>query len=78
MAEQRLKQEGGDVGRNIRRVRLEKGIGQTELVRLLQLEGVSMSRETLVKIERGTQHIQVSQLQGIKKVLGTTYDELLK
>lgn len=67
MAEQRLKQEGGDVGRNIRRVRLEKGIGQTELVRLLQLEGVSMTRETLVKIERGTQHIQVSQLRGIKK-----------
>ena len=78
MAEQRLKQEGGDVGRNIRRVRLEKGIGQTELVRLLQLEGVSMTRETLVKIERGTQHIQVSQLRGIKNVLGTTYDELLK
>ena len=37
-----------------------------------------MTRETLVKIERGTQHIQVSQLRGIKKVLGTTYDELLK
>lgn len=78
MAEQRLKQEGGEIGRNIRRVRLEKGIGQTELVRLLQLEGVSMTRETLVKIERGTQHIQVNQLRGIKKVLGTTYDELLK
>ena len=78
MAEQRLKQGGGDVGRNIRRVRLENGIGQTELVRLLQLEGVSMTRETLVKIERGTQHIQVSQLRGIIKVLGTTYDELLK
>ena len=75
MAEQRLKQEGGEIGRSIRRVRLEKGIGQTELVRLLQLEGVSMTRETL---ERGTQHIQVSQLRGIKKVLGTTYDELLK
>lgn len=78
MAEQRLKQEGGEIGRSIRRVRLERGIGQTELVRLLQLEGVSMTRETLVKIERGTQHIQVSQLRGIKKVLGTTYDELLK
>ena len=78
MAEQRLKQEGGEIGRNIRRVRLEKGIGQTELVRLLQLEGVSMTRETLVKIERVTQHIQESQLRGIKKVLGTTYDELLK
>ena len=42
-----------DIGWNIRCVRKEKGIGQTELVRMLQLENVDMTRETLVKIERG-------------------------
>ena len=52
--------------------------GQTELVGLLQLEGVSMTREALVKIERGAQHIQASQLRAIKHALGTTYDELLE
>ena len=37
-----------------------------------------MTRESLVKIERGIQHIQATQLRGIRDVLHTTYDELLK
>ena len=52
MGEQKIKQAGGEIGRNIRRVRLERGMGQTELVRRLQLDGVPMTRETLAKIER--------------------------
>lgn len=51
---------------------------QTDLVGLLQLEGVPMTREALVKIERGAQHIQASQLRAIKHALGATYDELLE
>ena len=76
--EQKIKQNEINIGQNIREIRLLRGIGQTELVRKLQLDGVAMTRETLVKIERGTQHIQASQLRGIKKALETTYDELLK
>lgn len=78
METQKIKQGKIHIGRNIRRVRLEKGIGQTELVRMLQLEGIEMTRETLVKIERGIQHIQAEQLRGIRDALGTRYDELLK
>ena len=74
--EQKIKQDIY-IGANIRRIRKEQGIGQTELVRLLQLEGVEMTRETLVKIERGIQHIQASQLRGIRDALNTTYDALL-
>ena len=74
--EQKIKQDSnGNIGRNIRK---SKGIGQTELVRLLDLQGISITRECLVKIERGVQHIQVEQLKAIKEELGTTYDELLK
>lgn len=76
--EQKIKQTGIDIGGNIRRVRKEKGIGQTELVRMLQLENVDMTREPLVKIERGIQHITGTQLRGIRDCLGTSYDELLK
>ena len=76
MEEQKIKQDIA-IGANIRRIRKEKKIKQVELVRLLQLEGVEMSRETLVKIERGTQHIRASQLQGIRDALHTTYDALL-
>ena len=42
--EQKIKQDEIHIGQNIRRIRLEKGIGQTALVRQLQLEGISMTR----------------------------------
>ena len=73
---QRIKQDIR-IGDNIRQIRKERGIGQTDLIRLLQLEGCDMTRECLVKIERCPQHIQASQLQTIKRVLNTTYDELI-
>ena len=76
--EQKIKQDEICIGRNIRRIRKEKKIGQTELAALLQLKDVAMTREALVKIERGIQHIQASQLKAIKDVLGTTYEELFR
>lgn len=79
MSDQKLKSDGTiNIGENIRAIRLKNNIGQTELVRLIQLEGVSITRETLVKIERGIQHIYISQLKAIRDVLDTSYDELLK
>lgn len=66
------------IGKNIRTIRKAKAIGQTELVRLLQLQGIDITRESLVKIERGIQHIYATQLRGIRDILQTTYDELLK
>ena len=51
--------------------------GQTDLVRILQIDGCDMTRECLVKIERCTQHIQASQLHAIKKALNTSYEELI-
>lgn len=76
--EQKIKQDEIFIGQNIRRIRKEKGMRQTELVALIQLENVPSTREALVKIERGIQHIQASQLRAIRNVLNTTYDELLK
>ena len=74
--------ENTNIGTNIRRIRKEKGIGQTELIQKIDLEEwdfeVNLTREALVKIERGIQHIKVSQLKTIKVILETTYDELLQ
>lgn len=78
MSEQKIKQDEIRIGENIRQVRREKGLGQTELVRLLQLRGIPITRESLVKIERGIQHIQASQLRTIKEELGCTYEQLFK
>ena len=49
-------------------------MGQTDLVGRLQLMDVKMTRETLVKIERGTQHIQLEQLKAIKKILDNVHN----
>ena len=48
MGEQKIKQAGGEIGRNIRRVRLELGMGQTqraqhELRRALKIERAPQS-----------------------------------
>ena len=74
--EQKIKQDI-QIGINIRKIRKKRWLGQTDLVRLLQIEGCDMTRECLVKIERCVQHIQASQLQAIKKVLDTTYEVLI-
>ena len=74
--DQKIKQDF-NIGGNIRRIRKSRNIGQTDLVRVLQINGCDMTRECLVKIERGIQHIQASQLQAIKQALNTTYDVLI-
>lgn len=78
MDNEKIKNDSNNtIGKNIRRIRIKKGIGQTELVRRLQLINVDITRESLVKIERGVQHIKLEQLRGIKDVLKVTYDDLL-
>lgn len=77
--DQRIKQNADiPIGKNIRKIRKNKGLGQTELIQKIQLKGIPMTRETLVKIERGIQHIYAYQLKVIRDVLETTYDELLE
>ena len=74
--EQKVKQDM-KIGENIRKIRKAQGLGQTDLVRMLQIDGCDMTRECLVKIERCTQHIQASQLHAIRKVLNTSYEALI-
>lgn len=77
--EGKIKNDGNIcIGTKIREQRLKKHIGQTQLVRLLQLQGVSITRETLVKIERGAQHVKASQLKGIKECLDVSYEDLIE
>ncbi len=76
--QQKIKQGEISIGANIRRLRKSQGLGQTEFAIKLQLMGVDMTRECLVKIERGIQHIYATQLRAIRDLLNTTYDELLK
>ena len=78
MREERIIDKENVIGSNIRRLRLEKSVGQTELIKQLQLRNIDITRETLVKIEGGRQHIKLNQLKGIKDTLQTSYKELLE
>lgn len=79
MGKDKIKQDTNNtIGNNIRKIRRKRNMGQTELVKQLQLRNIEITRESLVKIERGIQHIQLQQLKGIKEALETTYDELLE
>ncbi len=78
MQEQKIKQDTIHIGQNIRRIRKQNNIKQVDMVIKLQLAGMDITREALVKIESGIQHIYASQLKAIKEVLNTSYDELLK
>ena len=78
MENQKIKNDANNtIGKNIREARLNAKMGQSELVGKLQLLDIKMTRESLVKIERGIQHIQLEQLKGIKAVLGISYEDLL-
>lgn len=78
MQEQKIKQDVIHIGENIKNIRKQKKIKQIDIVRKMQLMGIDITRESLVKIERGIQHIYASQLKAIKEILETSYDELLK
>lgn len=77
LKEEKIIDSNNVIGSNIKRIRKEKGIGQTELVKMLQLNDVDITRETLVKIEGRRQHIKLKQLKEIKKVLGVEFSDLI-
>lgn len=66
-----------NIGANIRILREKQDINQTEMARRMVAYGLKMSRDKFAKIENGSLHISGSELEGIRDVLHTTYDELL-
>ena len=79
MEEDRIISDDGEntIGRNIRRLRKTQKIRQTEMVARLQVYHIRITREAFVKIERGQQHIKLSQLRGIRRALGVSYEDIL-
>ncbi len=62
------------VGKNIRKIRLEKGMKQNDVIIRMQLQGSMMSRSTLSNIETCRRNIKASDLTIMKEVLETDYD----
>lgn len=62
-----------DIGQNIRRLRVQSGLSQAEVVRRMQLLGCTLSRMTYSKIERNMYNIKVSELVALRKIFGADY-----
>ncbi|WP_297426497.1 helix-turn-helix transcriptional regulator [Clostridium sp.] len=67
-----------EIGTRIKQIRESKGISQQSLVNELNEIGMSLSRETLSKIENGNRTLAVHELKGICKVLDVDVEVLLK
>lgn len=65
------------LGKNLRRIREEKGLTQEELSTKLQLCGCDITRSALAKIEVGQRHIYADEIKLLKELLEITFDELM-
>lgn len=65
------------VGHNIRRIREAKGMTQDMLAAKLQLSGCDITRSAVAKIEVGQRHLYPDEIILIRKILNTTFDEIL-
>lgn len=66
------------IGENIKKLRMEKGLKQTDVIARLQLLGVEISVYSYSKIETGKQNPTVSLLVGLTEVFGGDFNEMFK
>ena len=66
------------IGSNIKRLRTERKMKSSELIRQVNLLGVDLNTFSLSKIEANTQHIKASQFKAIMQVLECTAEDLLQ
>ncbi len=67
------KTESKKLGKNLRRIRTEKGMSQGDICRALNLD-----RAHICNIENGKQNPTLDTIAKIAKALGITSDQLLK
>lgn len=74
----KLKQSPIGIRHNIKELRLKAGYSQSELVRELQLLGLNISYDMYKKIEQNKYNIRITELIGLKYILGVSYEEFFK
>lgn len=66
------------VGNNIRAIREARKMTQDMLAARLQLCGCDITRSAVAKIEVGQRHLYPDEIILIRKILNTTFEEILK
>ncbi len=75
--EQKIRQDL-NLGDNLRRLRLQKGISQEKLCAELQLRGCDIGRSTYAKYEAGELNVKVSIIIELRKIYECTYDDFFE
>ena len=72
--EQKIRRDR-NMGENLRRLRMDRGISQEKLCAQLQRRGCDIGRTTYAKYEAGELNIRASVLIELRKIYDCTYDE---
>jgi len=64
------------IGKNIARLRRQKGLTQDQLSARLQVEGCDLTRSALAKIEVGQRHLYPDELKALKTALNVSFEQL--
>lgn len=71
----KLKQDVIGIGQNLKRLREDLGLSQSQFTRELQLLGVSISCDIYKKMEQNRYNIRIYELMAMKQIFGVSYDE---
>ena len=61
-------------GRNLRRLRMERGLTQEQITARLQLAGCDLTRSALAKIEAGQRHVYPDELYALRNALEVPFE----
>lgn len=64
------------LGKNIRRLRMERELSQEQTAAQLQVRGCDVTRSALAKIEAGQRHIYPDEIKVLREIFGVSYEVL--
>ena len=75
--EQKIRRDR-NMGDNLRRLRIDKGISQEKLCAELQRRGCDIGRTTYAKYEAGELNIRASVIIDLRKIYNCTFDDFFE
>ena len=75
--EQKIRRDR-NMGDNLRRLRIDKGISQEKLCAELQRRGCDVGRTTYAKYEAGELNIRASVIIELRKIYNCTFDDFFE
>lgn len=64
------------LGKNIRRLRMERKLSQEQAAAQLQVRGCDVTRSALAKMEVGQRHIYPDELKALREIFSVPYEVL--